>query len=300
MPTCARSIVAPALARRGRQGRGLVARRRDDRCASPARTSQPSPPIDRASAEAGLAAIGVDYAPKPAVTSLAAARRKDAPLVYENRFWRTAVNGAEGPVLPMPWSGNRRGPVNGFSHASFRRNRRLPAASRRNDPLLVTARSAPPARAIPASSRMQQSQPSTAAASSCMLSTQAAQYLAGRIAARTASKMCTVHAEHVGGGFGSKVGMGIGDTSGARAVASSRQRPCASSMTAQRNCPSRAIGQKPRSRVQAAARQLTAGSNSLSVRDALQRRRRRQFDRLRPRPPDVSRPMPRNSSTRMW
>ena len=180
--------------------------------------------VDLATARVGLAAIKIAYSPKLAVTSAAAARRKDAPLVYGNRFWRTAVNSAEGPALPTPWSGNKRGPVNGFSQRIFSARSRLSAAGGRNDPLLITGtwRNAGQSHTC--------LEPHAAVAKRdgdkivVHASTQASHFLAGRIAAQEGTKDVTVFAEHVGGGFGSKVSMGM-ETKAALALSRAAGKP---------------------------------------------------------------------------
>ncbi len=164
--------------------------------------------VDRATAEKGLAAIRVSYARKFVLSSAAAARMTDSPKLYAGLF-KPAPNSAEGPALPMPWSGNRRGPASAFSLARGRAKSELAAAAARNDPLLVTGtyRNAGQSHTcLEPHAAIIDHQGSKIVAH---VSSQAIQFATGQIAKTSGVKDVTGHAEHVGGGFGSKVGLGI-------------------------------------------------------------------------------------------
>ncbi len=164
--------------------------------------------VDRAAAEKGIAAIRVAYKTKPVVTSARAARSKDSPRLYSG-FIKNAANSAEGPVLPLPWSGNMRGPAAAFSLAQSRAKKDLAAAATRGDPLLVTGIF------INAGQSHTCLEPHAAVIDHqghkivAHLSSQAIQFAAGQIAKKAGVKDVTGYAEHVGGGFGSKVSFGI-------------------------------------------------------------------------------------------
>src|SRR6516164_10435617 len=64
---------------------------------------------DRRTALAALAAIGVTSETLPAVVGLDAARRADAPVVFEKKDRKYAGNVSEGSNAPAPWKGNLRG-----------------------------------------------------------------------------------------------------------------------------------------------------------------------------------------------
>jgi xanthine dehydrogenase YagR molybdenum-binding subunit len=164
--------------------------------------------IDRLSAEQGLTAIRVTYKTKPVITSSRSARSKDSPRLYSG-FIKNAVNSAEGPVLPMPWSGNMRGPAAAFSLSKGRAKSELAAAATRRDPLLVTGtyRNAGQSHTClePHAAVIDHQGGKIVA----YLSSQAVQFAAGQIAKKAGVKDVTAYAEHVGGGFGSKVSFGI-------------------------------------------------------------------------------------------
>jgi len=84
-------------------------------------------------AEAALAAVEVDYEVLPPLIGIDAARAPDAPPVYPTRNTRkSAVNTSEGPLLPIQWEGNLRGPFALFSTA--RGKARRAAEALREDP----------------------------------------------------------------------------------------------------------------------------------------------------------------------
>ncbi len=164
--------------------------------------------VDRASADAGLAAIRVAYAPKFVLASAAAALRSDSPKLYPGLF-KPAPNSAEGPALPMPWSGNRRGPASAFSLSRSRAKADLAAAAARRDALLITGVYHTAGQSHTCLEPHAAVVDHGASAVVAHLSSQAIQFAAGQIAKAAGVKAVTVHADHVGGGFGSKVSFGI-------------------------------------------------------------------------------------------
>ncbi|MFV8754438.1 molybdopterin-dependent oxidoreductase [Nannocystaceae bacterium ST9] len=72
--------------------------------------------LDRHTAEAALRDIEVRYEVLPAAIGMDRARAGDAPLVYPRRAERRiAPNASEGPLAPLGWAGNVRGPFFFFS-----------------------------------------------------------------------------------------------------------------------------------------------------------------------------------------
>jgi xanthine dehydrogenase YagR molybdenum-binding subunit len=165
--------------------------------------------VDRTSARAGLAAILVQYEPLPAVIGLDAARKPDAPQVYPG--WRKpAANSGEGPIFPTPWKGNSRGPTWAFSANGGKAKKLLAEARARRNPLLVEGTFLTGAQSHTAF------EPHAATARwddvgglTVHLSTQAVRHLAKAIAKRFGlpEDKVRVIAEHVGGGFGAKLGL---------------------------------------------------------------------------------------------
>ncbi|MBR8742388.1 molybdopterin-dependent oxidoreductase [Nocardiopsis sp. MG754419] len=161
---------------------------------------------DRAEARRLAAAVRVELDPLPAVTTAEAARRPDAPLVYETKAQRAAAPGyGEAPSLRTSWNGNVRGPaVVGWRTATA--VSRLRAARRRDDPLLVAEEYTTVA---------QVHTPLEPHASVAFwedghlhlyLSTQSVSMLTDKVAERWGLPRERVHvvAEYVGGAFGAK------------------------------------------------------------------------------------------------
>jgi xanthine dehydrogenase YagR molybdenum-binding subunit len=163
---------------------------------------------DRETARAALAAIDVEYEPLRAVLDVGAARATGAPEV-----WAGARSGAphvgEGAALPARWHGNVRGPVTLFSH-------RRRVAARRID----KARKAYDSNLVDATWRTSAQVHTTLEPHACVVwwreerllvhySTQAVIENAEAIAARwnLPVEKVRVLAEHVGGGFGAKIGV---------------------------------------------------------------------------------------------
>ena len=166
---------------------------------------------DRRTALAALAAIGVTSETLPAVVGLDAARRADAPVVFEKKDRKYAGNVSEGSNAPAPWKGNLRGPTGAFSQKPRRARSWLAKARAERNPLLVenTFRVATQSHAS--------LEPHAAVARfdgdelTVHVSTQAVHDIMGKISKRfgLAHDKVRVIADHVGGGFGSKGSLGM-------------------------------------------------------------------------------------------
>ena len=166
---------------------------------------------DRRTALAALAAIGVTSETLPAVVGLDAARRADAPVVFEKKDRKYAGNVSEGSNAPAPWKGNLRGPTGAFSQKPRRARSWLAKARAERNPLLVenTFRVATQSHAS--------LEPHAAVARfdgdelTVHVSTQAVHDIMGKISKRfgLAHDKVRVIADHVGGGFGSKCSLGM-------------------------------------------------------------------------------------------
>ncbi len=162
----------------------------------------------RATAEAARDAIKVTIAALPGVSGGTAAGAANAPLVYPGFFDRP-VNASEGVVLPSRWKGNRRGPSAAFSLKPAEAKATITQARAKADPLLVEGVWTTEAQSHTCL------EPHAAVASfkdgrlTVYVSTQAISHMAGAIAKRfgVAEDNVEVIAEHVGGGFGSKLGI---------------------------------------------------------------------------------------------
>jgi CO/xanthine dehydrogenase Mo-binding subunit/aerobic-type carbon monoxide dehydrogenase small subunit (CoxS/CutS family) len=163
---------------------------------------------DLAMAKAALARIRVDYEPLPAVVGYDAARARNAAEVYSG-FRKHAPNVGEGLAFPAFWKGNVRGPSSAFSLKARQARRMIADARRGSDPLLVEGVWRTDAQCHTAF------EPHAAVARFdgdglvVHLSTQAAHHMSGRIAEHfgLAAEKVRVFAEHVGGGFGAKLGL---------------------------------------------------------------------------------------------
>ena len=164
--------------------------------------------VDRRTAEAALARVAVVYEPLPAVVGMAAARAPGAPEVY-GKGRRRAPNASEGPLFPMPWHGNVRGPTASFSTGRRKVRRRLARARSAADPLLVEG----VFRTEPQSHTAFEPHAAVARYAGDTLevhvSTQAVGAVARAIAERfrLPAERVRVVAEHVGGGFGAKMSL---------------------------------------------------------------------------------------------
>jgi xanthine dehydrogenase YagR molybdenum-binding subunit len=165
---------------------------------------------DRRTALAALAAIRFSSETLPSAIGLDAARRADAPVVFEKANRKYAGNVSEGGGNPAPWKGNVRGPSAAFSKKGKHAKAWLSEAHDRRDPLLVEAifRVATQSHAC--------LEPHAAVARfdgdrlTVHASTQAVHEMMEKLRKRykLAHDKVRVIAEHVGGGFGSKGSLG--------------------------------------------------------------------------------------------
>ena len=166
---------------------------------------------DRRTALAASRAIRIISESLPSVIGLDAARKSDAPVVFERKSRKRADNIAEGTVPPAPWKGNLRGPSAAFSYRARRARSALQAAREAGDPLLFEA-----------TFRTGTQQHACLEPHACIArfdgdrltlhcSTQAVFHLTELIAKRYKLKRerIRVIADHVGGGFGSKGNLGM-------------------------------------------------------------------------------------------
>ena len=165
----------------------------------------------RKAALAAISAIRVVSEPMAAAIGLDAARKPDAPTVFDKTSRKQAGNVAEGAGGPAPWKGNVRGPTAVFSHQARKAKGWIERARKVRDPLLVEAvfRVGTQSHAC--------LEPHAAVARfdgdrlTVHVSTQAVHHLGELIAKRykLASDKVRVIANHVGGGFGSKAALGV-------------------------------------------------------------------------------------------
>jgi xanthine dehydrogenase YagR molybdenum-binding subunit len=166
---------------------------------------------DRRCALEAIAAIKFNREELPAVIGLDAARREDAPVVFEKKDRRHAGNVSEGGGAPVSWNGNVRGPSAPFSQRGKRAKGWLAEARKVGNPLLVeeTFRVSTQQHAC--------LEPHAAVARfdgdrlTVHVSTQAVYDVMEKIAKRYNLPHDRVHvvADHVGGGFGSKASLGV-------------------------------------------------------------------------------------------
>jgi xanthine dehydrogenase YagR molybdenum-binding subunit len=166
---------------------------------------------DRRTALEALAAIKFDCQVLPAVIGLDAARREDAPVVFDKANRKRASNVSEGGGGPAPWKGNVRGPSAPFAQKGKRAKGWIAEARAAHDPFLVegTFRVSTQQHAC--------LEPHAAVARfdgdelTVHISTQAVHEVMKKIAKRykLAHDKVRVIADHVGGGFGSKGTLGL-------------------------------------------------------------------------------------------
>jgi xanthine dehydrogenase YagR molybdenum-binding subunit len=166
---------------------------------------------DRRTALAASRAIGITSESLPSVIGLDAARKSDAPVVFERRSRKRVDNISEGTVAPARWKGNLRGPSAAFSYRARRARGALQAAREAADPLLFEA-----------TFRTGTQQHACLEPHACIArfdgdrltlhcSTQAVFHLTELIAKhyKLERDRVRVIADHVGGGFGSKGNLGM-------------------------------------------------------------------------------------------
>jgi xanthine dehydrogenase YagR molybdenum-binding subunit len=166
---------------------------------------------DRRTALQAIAAITFGSEELPAVIGLDAARRDDAPVVFEKKDRKRAHNLAEGGGGPTTWRGNVRGPSSPFSQKGKRAKGWLGEARMAGNPLLVEQTFRVPTQQHACL------EPHAAVARfdgdelTVHISTQAVHDMMQKIAKRYGLARDKVHviADHVGGGFGSKGSLGM-------------------------------------------------------------------------------------------
>ena len=156
-------------------------------------------------------AIRIVSQPLTSVVGLNAARKPDAPVVFKGWQRRKAGDISEGTGGPALWTKNIRGPTAAFSHKTRKARRWIAEAQGNSDPLLVqgTFRTGTQSHTC--------LEPHVAVARfdgeylSVHISTQSVFHMMELIAKRYKLKPAQVRvvADHVGGGFGSKGGLGI-------------------------------------------------------------------------------------------
>jgi len=166
---------------------------------------------DRKTALAAIAAIRFTPEKMPSVIGLDAARKSDAPVVFDKASRKKAGNVSEGAGGPASWNGNLRGPSAAFSKKARKARSWLGSAREADDPLLVEATFRT------ATQQHTCLEPHAAVARfdgdrlTVHASTQAVFHLKELIAKRYKldHHKVRVIADHVGGGFGSKASFGM-------------------------------------------------------------------------------------------
>jgi xanthine dehydrogenase YagR molybdenum-binding subunit len=166
---------------------------------------------DRATAVKAIAAIRIASQPLPSVIGLNAARKPDAPVVFEKSSQKKAGNVSEGAGSPAPWKQNVRGPSAAFSTKAKKARSWVDSARKAQNPLLVEGTF------LTGTQQHACLEPHAAVARfdgdrlTVHVSTQAVFHLMELIAKRYKldHDKVRVIADHVGGGFGSKSSLGI-------------------------------------------------------------------------------------------
>ena len=166
---------------------------------------------DLKTAREAAGAIRIVTEPLRSVVGLSAARKPDAPVVFTGSQRKKAGDVSEGAGSPARWTNNVRGPSSAFSYKAKKVRRWIAEAQGNSDPLLIqgTFRTGTQSHTC--------LEPHAAVARfdgghlSVHVSTQAVFHLMELIAKRykLTRAQVTVLADHVGGGFGSKGGLGI-------------------------------------------------------------------------------------------
>jgi xanthine dehydrogenase YagR molybdenum-binding subunit len=166
---------------------------------------------DRKTAMEAAAAITFTSKTLPAAIGLDAARKPDAPLVFEKSSRKKAGNVSEGNVAPAAWNGNVRGPSAAFSRKPKKARGWIAEARAAQNPLLVeeTFRTGTQSHAC--------LEPHATVARfdgdrlTVHASTQSVFHVMELLAKRYKLQhdKIRVIADHVGGGFGSKGALGI-------------------------------------------------------------------------------------------
>ncbi len=166
---------------------------------------------DLKTAREAAGAIRIASEPLRSVVGLNAARKPDAPVVFSGSQRKKAGDVSEGAGSPARWTKNIRGPAAAFSHKTRKARRWIVEAQGNSNPLLVlgTFRTGTQSHTC--------LEPHVAVARfdgdhlSVHISTQSVFHMMELIAKRYKLKPAQVRvvADHVGGGFGSKGGLGI-------------------------------------------------------------------------------------------
>ncbi len=169
---------------------------------------------DRDTAMKAIAAIRVTGERLPSVIGLDAARKPDAPVVFEKSNRKKAGNVSEGTAAPASWNGNVRGPSSAFSQRARKARNWVAGAREARNPLLVeeTFRTGTQQHAC--------LEPHATVARfdgdrlTVHVSTQAVFHVMELLAKRYKldHDKIRVIADHIGGGFGSKGALGIETT----------------------------------------------------------------------------------------
>jgi xanthine dehydrogenase YagR molybdenum-binding subunit len=169
---------------------------------------------DRKTAIEAIAAIRITSERLPSVIGLDAARKPDAPVVFEKSNRKRAGNVSEGTAAPASWNGNVRGPSSAFSQRASKARNWIADARKARNPLLVedTFRTGTQSHAC--------LEPHATVARfdgdrlTLHVSTQSVFHVMELIAKRYKLEHDKVRviADHVGGGFGSKGTLGVETT----------------------------------------------------------------------------------------
>jgi xanthine dehydrogenase YagR molybdenum-binding subunit len=166
---------------------------------------------DRKTAMAAIAVLRMTSEALPSVIGLDAARKSNAPVVFEKSDRKKAGNVSEGAGGPAPWHGNVRGPSAVFSQKARKARTWIAAARDQNNPWLVE-------RTFRTGTQSHTSlEPHATVARfdgdrlTVHASTQSVFHVMELIAKRykLGHDKVRVIADHVGGGFGSKGTMGM-------------------------------------------------------------------------------------------
>jgi xanthine dehydrogenase YagR molybdenum-binding subunit len=166
---------------------------------------------DLATAREAAEKIKMTSEPRESVIGLSAARQPEAPVVFPRSERKQAGDVSEGSGAPASWNNNVRGPSSAFSHKAKHARRWITEAQANSDPLLVQATFRTGTQSHTCL------EPHAAVARfdggqlTVHISTQAVFHMKELIAKRYKLKLDQVRiiADHVGGGFGSKGGLGI-------------------------------------------------------------------------------------------
>jgi xanthine dehydrogenase YagR molybdenum-binding subunit len=154
---------------------------------------------------------GASFTVRPHVLDAEQARDASSAPVYEHRAARKlAPNSAEGPLVPAPWKGNVRGPSSGLSSRRFTARSRVEKARRSNDDGLVDLRFTTASQVhTPLETHASVARWNDDESVDVWVSTQAVSDLRVKIAEHfhVPVDKVHIHARHVGGAFGCKLGL---------------------------------------------------------------------------------------------